>query len=71
MPSILWRGIHMPGHEACRVLSQNAEWHFEGTAVFSHNHQQPCRLSYLIVCDAKVDPFGFVTNYPEIWEAED
>jgi hypothetical protein len=51
MPSILWRGIHMPGHEACRVLSQNAEWHFEGTAVFSHNHQ-PCRLSYLIVCDA-------------------
>ena len=48
--SILWRGIHWPGHEACRLFSQNAEWHLEGTAVFSHVHQ-PCRLSYLVVCE--------------------
>jgi Putative glycolipid-binding len=48
--SILWRGIHWPGHEACRLFSQNAEWHLEGTAVFSHDHQ-PCRLSYLVVCE--------------------
>src|SRR5689334_17150724 len=49
--SILWRAIHMPGHEACRLFSQSVEWHLEGTAVFSHDHR-PCRLSYLIVCDA-------------------
>src|SRR5262245_54697227 len=48
--SILWRGIHWPGHEACRLFSQNAEWHLEGTAVFAHDHQ-PCRLSYLVVCE--------------------
>src|SRR5262249_39938115 len=48
--SILWRGIHWPGHEACRLFLQNAEWHLEGTAVFSHVHQ-PCRLSYLVVCE--------------------
>jgi uncharacterized protein len=50
--SILWRGIHWPGHEACRLTSQGAEWHLEGTAVFSHLHQ-PCRLSYSVVCDEK------------------
>jgi hypothetical protein len=48
--SILWRSIHLPGHEACRLFSHGAEWHLEGTAVFSHLHQ-PCRLSYLVVCD--------------------
>jgi uncharacterized protein len=50
--SILWRGIHFPGHEACRLFSQGAEWHLEGTAVFSHLHQ-PCLLSYLVVCEEK------------------
>src|SRR5262249_32279070 len=68
MPSILWRGIYMPGHEACRVFSQNAEWHFEGTAVFSYTHQ-PCRLSYLIVCDAtwntrRAGIFGWIGDRP-------
>src|SRR4030095_6765301 len=48
--SILWRSIHLPGHEACRLFSHRAEWHLEGTAVFSHLHQ-PCRLSYFVVCD--------------------
>src|SRR5215831_13717136 len=48
--SIIWRGINWPGHEACRLFSQNAQWHLEGTAVFSHDHQ-PCRLSYLVVCE--------------------
>src|SRR5215813_41904 len=48
--SILWRGIHWPGHEACRLFSRNAECHLEGTAVFSRV-QQPSRLSYLVVCE--------------------
>ena len=49
--SILWRGFFLPGHESCQVFSQDASWQIEGTAVFSHE-QQPCRLSYHIVCDA-------------------
>lgn len=49
---ILWRGIYLPGHEACRLLSKNGEHHLEGTAVLSHNHQ-PCRVEYLVVCDEK------------------
>lgn len=49
--SVVWRGIYLPGHEACRVFSQNADWCLAGTAVFSHN-DQPCRLDYLVVCNA-------------------
>jgi hypothetical protein len=49
--SILWRGIHMPGHEACQLSSQNAQWHLAGSATFSHL-RQPCRLDYMLVCDA-------------------
>ena len=49
--SILWRGIHMPGHEACRLSTQNAQWHLAGAATFSHL-EQPCRLDYMLVCDA-------------------
>ena len=50
MASILWRGIVLPGHEACRLFSQESHWYLEGTAVFSHD-QQPCRLNYQIVCN--------------------
>ena len=49
--SILWRGLLLPGHEACRVMSQDSHWQIEGTAVISHE-QQPCRLNYQIVCDS-------------------
>lgn len=49
--SILWRGIYLPGHEACRLFQLNDEWCLEGTAVFSSDNR-PCRLAYLAVCDA-------------------
>ena len=49
--SVLWRGILLPGHEACRLFSQDSGWQLEGTAVFSHEGQ-PCRLSYQILCSA-------------------
>ena len=49
--SILWRGLFVPGHEACSLFSQDSHWHLEGTAVFSHE-QRPCRLDYQVVCDA-------------------
>jgi uncharacterized protein len=48
--SILWRGLLFPGHEVCRLFSQDSRWHLEGTAVFSHE-QRPCRLNYRVVCD--------------------
>jgi hypothetical protein len=48
--SILWQGIVLPGHEACRLFSKDSNWNLEGTAVFSYE-QQPCRLTYQIVCD--------------------
>jgi len=51
MESILWRGILLPGHESCRLFSQDSHWHLEGTAVFSHE-QRPCRLDYQVICDA-------------------
>lgn len=49
---VLWRGIYLRGHEACRLIAQDKNWHLEGTAVFSHNHE-PCRLTYLVVCDQR------------------
>jgi hypothetical protein len=49
--TVLWRGLYLPGHEACRLVSQNSRWHLMGTAVFAHQ-QQPCRLDYLVICDA-------------------
>lgn len=49
--TILWRSFVFPGHEACRLFSQDSRWHLEGTSVFSHE-QQPCRLDYQILCDA-------------------
>lgn len=48
--SILWRGIFLPGHEACRLLSHGSTWQLEGMAVFSHQ-QRPCQLNYQVVCD--------------------
>jgi hypothetical protein len=49
--SILWRASVFPGHEACRLVSQESRWHLEGTAVFSHKGR-PCRLDYQILCNA-------------------
>jgi len=51
MHSILWRGIVLPGHEACRLYSHNSDWHLAGTAVFAYE-SQPVRLDYLVVCDS-------------------
>ena len=48
--TILWRGLVLLGHESCGLFSRGSEWRLEGTAVFSHE-QQPCRLSYKIICD--------------------
>jgi hypothetical protein len=49
--TILWRGLDLRGHEACRLYGLDNEWRLEGSAVFSHEGR-PCRLSYLIACDS-------------------
>jgi hypothetical protein len=64
--SILWQSFLLPGHEACRLFSQDLRWYLEGTAVFFHE-KRPCRLDYQVICDnawrtlsAKVD--GWIGN---------
>jgi len=49
--SILWRGLALPGHEACRLSSRGSGWRLAGTAVFTHE-RRACRLNYHIECDA-------------------
>src|SRR6266571_3333703 len=49
--SVLWRRLDQPGHESCRLCSHDSSWQLAGTAVFAHE-QRPCRLDYLVVCDA-------------------
>jgi hypothetical protein len=50
--SILWRRVDQPGHEACRLYQVDNEWCLEGTAVFLGNDRRPCRLTYLVRCEA-------------------
>ncbi len=49
--SILWRRLDSPGHEFCRLFSQDSHWYLAGTAVFSHS-RQPCCLNYLVICNS-------------------
>jgi hypothetical protein len=51
-PSILWRRLDFPGHEACRLQSAAGGWQLAGTAVFAYEGQA-CRLDYFIECDAE------------------
>lgn len=51
VPSILWRGIYLPGHDACRLSASDPGWQLAGAAVFVHA-VQPCRLDYRIACDS-------------------
>lgn len=49
--SILWRRLDRPGHESARLSAREDQWHLAGTAVVAHDGQ-PCRLDYLVRCDA-------------------
>ena len=44
---VIWRRLDRPGHESARLVDRN----LSGTAVFLYE-SQPCRLDYLVVCDA-------------------
>lgn len=50
-PPILWRRLDMPGHEFARVTAQPSTHCLSGTAVFLWE-SRPCRLEYLVICDA-------------------
>jgi len=50
-PSALWRRVDIPGHEAVRVYEGEDGWYIDGSAIFLHE-VKPCRLEYLIECDA-------------------
>jgi hypothetical protein len=49
--SILWRRLDTPGCETARLSPEGEGWELAGTAVFA-DEGQPCRLDYLIRCDA-------------------
>ena len=50
--SILWRRIDTAGHEAARIYGDDDGWYLDGAAIFLHEGN-PCRLEYLIECDAE------------------
>lgn len=49
--AILWRRLDQPGHESARLSFRHPYRYLAGTAVFA-DKQGPCRLDYLVVCDA-------------------
>lgn len=51
-PSILWRRLDRPGHEAARLSFLGSLWRLSGAAVFAHEGE-PCRLDYEVACDGE------------------
>lgn len=49
-PSILWRRVDHPGHEAATISSEGSGWLLTGTTVFAQEGLL-CRLGYLIDCN--------------------
>jgi hypothetical protein len=47
--SMLWRGLHFPGHEYARLRREASEWLLEGVAALTYE-SCPCRLDYAIRC---------------------
>ncbi len=48
---VLWRRLDRPGHEFARLSQQTSTHCLSGTAVFLWD-RHPCRLEYLVICDA-------------------
>jgi uncharacterized protein len=47
----LWRRLDLPGHEIARLARRDHGWELSGTAIFTDGGD-PCRLDYVIKCDA-------------------
>lgn len=50
--SALWRRLDVPGHEAVRIYAAEDGWFLDGSCIFLFDGK-PCRLEYLIECDAE------------------
>jgi uncharacterized protein len=50
MPTILWRRLDTPGHDACRFDRQPNGWCLEGGAAF-RTETGPAHLAYTVWCD--------------------
>jgi uncharacterized protein len=50
--AILWRRLDTDGHESAALFRRDGGFELAGTAAFAHEGQ-PCRLDYLVVCDAR------------------
>ncbi|MEP6493933.1 MAG: putative glycolipid-binding domain-containing protein [bacterium] len=48
---ILWRRLDLPGHEIAELTSDGDGWQLLGVVLVAHDGR-PCRLDYLIDCDA-------------------
>jgi len=49
-PTILWRRLDAPGHDACRLVDRGDAWRIEGASVFRHD-TGPTALVYEVECD--------------------
>jgi uncharacterized protein len=49
--TILWQRLDQPGHDSARLAFESPHWRIAGTALFARE-QRPCRLDYVVVCDA-------------------
>lgn len=84
METILWRGILLSGHEACRIYHEDSGWHVDRTAVLFKAGTTDSELpkagravldryesgNWSFVADLWVNPVGFVFDYPGIWMLE-
>lgn len=50
--TILWRRLDLPGHEAAELRQIAKGWQLSGVAIVA-DAGRPCRLEYVITCDAK------------------
>lgn len=49
---ILWRRLDLPGHEVAELRGSARGWELAGVATFAESGR-PCRLEYVIACDAE------------------
>jgi uncharacterized protein len=50
--TILWRRLDAAGHDACRLVQEDAGWRLEGAAAFRHEGFTAC-LAYEVECDTE------------------
>ncbi|MDQ3996743.1 MAG: putative glycolipid-binding domain-containing protein [Gemmatimonadota bacterium] len=49
--TVLWQRLDSPGHDSARLSFESPHWRIAGAAIFERD-RRPCRLDYVVVCDA-------------------